>query len=949
MEHIFMFTRINAGAFILLVSVSPLSAIAASQLPTDQLLAWTSDVSFSSETAAGAQSSGEKQTQTGYGKHALLSGTVIDPSGALITDAKIEVKTMAGSSVATANTDGKGRFTIKAPLGVYQVIVQATGFDPFYKEIHLTENAITLRAQLIIATAQATVEVDAAAGGLGLSADENKSALDLKGGDLATLSDDDVTFQQQLLALAGDDGSHPPQVFVDGFSGGKFPPKSSITEVKINENPFSAAYDSVGMGRIEIITKPGTGSLHGAFDLFGDPSSFNSRNPFLSGQQPDYYRVHTVGHVSGPLGKSTSFFMSGDYYDQQNNAVINATSVSGDGSIYSVSQAVPNPTRTGQYSGRLDHVWSSKNTMSARYEFDSVDQTNGGLGQSVLPGSAFNSTQTAQTFQIRDVQFIGVNMELDSRFEWIRTRIHQDPLSSAPAIVVQGTVNGGGNPLQVYHDNEDQLEFREDAIRQFGKHMLRFGARYRLYRDAILSTAGFNGTYTFSNIAKYQASVLGTPSASQFQITMGQPDFVALTGDIAAWADDEWKLRNNVTLNFGVRFESQSAIPDHSDPSPHFGFSWAPFKTNRHLPGVVLRGGSGIYYDRFSIANLMTSVRQGNPILQRTYTVADPGFFGSVPTPTQNWTLTTYTIAPSLRSEYEIDSSISAEFSLGKRSTISLTYLNKLQRHQWVSINANAPRSDGTRPYGDSAGNMYQFVSEAQGMGNWFYIDPRFRLWKGISVTGHFNFKRQRSSTFGPTFFASNRYNIRQDYGRSPSDRHQSANVAINADLKWGLRTGVFLNARSGEPFNITTGSDTNGDTIYNDRPSYATAASDPAYVVRTVYGNLNLRPKAGEQIIPINLGKSAGPFVSLQLQASKTWHLGEPIGKARAKGGTTAGRYALVLSAEAQNLTNTVSPAPPVGVLTSPYFGRPITTSNNFLSTSAANRTFTLHMAFSF
>ena len=295
---------------------------------------------------------------------------------------------------------------------------------------------------------------------------------------------------------------------------------------------------------------------------------------------------------------------------------------------------------------------------------------------------------------------------------------------------------------------------------------------------------------------------------------------------------------------------------------------------------VVLRFGSGIFYSRFPVSDLLTVARQGDATKQQTYLVTNPSFTASNTPSTGQLAATTspsvYRLAPDLRSAYEVDSSVSADIALGKRGSLSLTFLDKEQRHQWVSINANAPLADGTRPYGISAGNLYQFTSEATGRGIWFYIDPRYRLNSTISLTGHFNFKRQNSSTMGDTTFASNSYDVHQDYGRSSSDRHQSAYVALNLTLKRGFRSAFVLNARAGEPFNITTGADNNGDTIFNDRPSFASPASDSQFIIRTVYGNLNLRPKAGETIIPVNFGHSAGPFVSLQMQLGKTWQFGQ-------------------------------------------------------------------------
>ena len=132
-------------------------------------------------------------------------------------------------------------------------------------------------------------------------------------------------------------------------------------------------------------------------------------------------------------------------------------------------------------------------------------------------------------------------------------------------------MSAGGSPSQAYHDHQDQLEFQENGTYEHGKHLIRAGGRYRLYRDANLSTAGFNGAFTFTNLASYKTSVLGTPSASQFQLTTGKANFRVITGDAALWAEDEWQLRRDVTADLGFRVESQSAIPDHFDPSPHFG------------------------------------------------------------------------------------------------------------------------------------------------------------------------------------------------------------------------------------------------------------------------------------------------------------------------------------------------------------------------------------------
>lgn len=900
-----------------------------------------------------------------------VTGTVSDPSTARIAEAAVEARTADNVLAGSTTTDKGGRFRLALPPGTYDLVITAEGFDPYLTPLKATGSNVSVDARLVVATTQTVVSVNGNNGGASTSEDANGSALVLTDKQLGDLSDDDATFQQQLTALAGGDGQHAPQIYVDGFTGGQFPPKNSIRAVKINQNPFSAEYDGLGFGRIEIFTKPGTGRLHGSIDVTGDPSGFNSQNPFLHQVEPGYYRVHTQANVSGPIDKKTSFFVSADYYDQQNNAIINAQTVNGNASIITLSQAVPDPQETSSYTARLDRQWSTNNTFTSRYEFDRSAQTNAGLSEFILPSEAYNTATNTSTLQLGNTQILGAHAELDTKFEWVRTRNKQNPLSVAPTLLVQGTVSDGGSPLQTTHDNLDHLEFQENGTYEHKAHFVRFGGRYRLNRDANLSTAGYNGTFTFTNIAAYQASLQGTPSASQFQLTRGQSSFSVISGDLGLWAEDEWKIRKNITADLGFRFETQSAIPDHSDPSPHLGLSWAIHQTDKKPAVVVLRGGGGLFYDRFPISALATAVRQNNPALQQTFTVKNPTFFantaGALQTALTGTDLgtagsqTIYRVSPSLRSQYEVDAGATAEFHLGKYGSVSTNYIFSRGVHQWVSRNANAPLPNGTRPSGAGTGDVYEFASGGETLEHVFFMNPQINITKKIQYWGFlFLQPKFNSDTAGLTSFTSNSYDIHQDYGRSQYDRHYGLFTGIDADLKWGVHAGAFLATRGGQPFNITTGLDNNADTIYNDRPSFATAASNPANVIATRLGNFNTAPQAGESIIPINYGDSPR-FVSLQVQLQKTIRFGpriaEPLdGPAPPPpppGSKPAPppdpRYALVFSVEGQNVTNTVSPAPPIGVLSSAFFGQSISTANDFLTTTAANRTFMVHTAFRF
>lgn len=902
------------------------------------------------------------------------------------------------------STDSEGRFVFRGlPAARYNVVVEAPGFSAFFKEVRVTAGPpIVVNPTLSIFTDQTTVTVTDDSAALSTANDANKDALVFGEEQLRNLSDDDATFQQQLQALAGGDGSHPPQVYVDGFSGGQFPPKSAIRQIRINQNPFSAAYDSLGFGRIEISTKPGTGAIHGQVEVFGNPSGLNSQNPFIRFPEPGYYRVHTRGNVSGPLGKKTSFFTSIDYYDQQNNAIINAQTVAANSNtIIAVNSAVPNPQTTQNYSVRIDRQWSVNNVFTARYEYDRIGQNNAGIGLSggnfgqgvSCPGSSTPYTLASQglncagsenTLQLSNSQILGPNAALDTHFQWLHFKQGLDPVSNAPSILVNGAVNDGGNSSQATHDSNDQFEFQESGTYERKRHFVRAGVRTRLYRDSNFSTANRNGTFTFNSLADYQASIgpdggtSARPLAAQFSVTTGQSSFQVTTADVALWAEDEIKLTKSLTGTFGARFELQTAIPDHFDPSPHFGLAWAPGGTDKKPPAVVYRVGTGIFYDRLPITTLLSAVRQNNPALQTTYVVtsaraSDPNAAGlpffsrtasGLPPVTElgvSAPATVYRVAPEYHSPYEVDTGASVEVALGKRGSISINYINFRGVHQLVSRNANAPFADGTRPLGNATGNVYEYSSGADTFGNVVFAHPQINFSKHIQFWAFAQVQRFNGDTSGPSSFASNSYNIHQDWGRSPWDRHQALFTGLDTDWKYGLHASAFLATQGGRPFNITTGSDLNKDTIFNDRPSFATPAdiaNDPGNVRTTAFGAFHVAPSSGEAPVPINYGRSPA-FVSLQLQLQDTIRFGPrkadpdappPPPPAPGKPAVRPDpRYALVFSVEVQNLTNTVSPATRIGTLTSPYFGQSINSANSFLSTSAANRTVQLHTSFRF
>src|ERR1035441_9308594 len=168
------------------------------------------------------------------------------------------------------------------------------------------------------------VQVSDTAPTIDVNPSSNAGAIVISGKELDALPDDPDELESDLQALAGPSaGPSGGQMYIDGFTAGELPPKSSIREIRINQNPFSAEYDKLGYGRIEIFTKPGTDKYHGQFFVLGNDSAFNSPNPF-AGSEPPYYSTQFNGNIGGPLSKKASFFFNIDRRDINDVSATNA-------------------------------------------------------------------------------------------------------------------------------------------------------------------------------------------------------------------------------------------------------------------------------------------------------------------------------------------------------------------------------------------------------------------------------------------------------------------------------------------------------------------------------------------------------------------------------------------------------------------------------------------------
>ena len=824
---------------------------------------------------------------------AVIEGQVFDPSGALIPGAAVRLSGAGTARQTTTSGEGGYRFEGLAG-GTYRIRVEAAGFNiAELRNVAVTAGqTLKLTHQLSIVTETQTVTVSDFVG-VSVDPESTASAIVLRGKDLDVLSDNPDDLEADLLALAGPGaGPNGGEIFVDGFSGGKLPPKSSIREVRVNQNPFSAEYDRMGFGRIEVFTKPGTDKLRGSgFFNFGD-ESLNSRNPFAANRAP--YQQRFFGfNIGGPLTKRASWFLDTDHRAIDENAVVNATLLDDGLNPTPFAQAYVTPQRRFSVNPRVDYQLTPAQTLVARYQFSRMESDGRGIGDFTLPSQGTEGLNRNHTAQVTHTAVLGAAAINESRFQFDRGRMLSLGDNSAYSLNVLDSFNAGGSQTGVTGNTTTRYEYQNLTSLTRGAHMIKFGGRVRYGSIADTTDQNFNGTFTFAglpgltSLERYRRTLLGLAQgltaaeiralgggASQFTLTAGTPLAEVAQTDVGVFVDNSWRVRPNLTLSYGLRAETQNNIDTRLNLAPRLAIAWG-LPNRGGATKTVVRAGAGVFYDRVSDM-LALQIRRFDGVSQQQYIVQNPDFYPNIPSVAElagarvDPTMRRYDAG--LRAPAMAQGVLGIDHTLPRNTTVSVNLIYSRGTHQLRLRNVNAPDAAGVRPLGE-VGNVFQYDSSGFFRQWQLMTNYRTRLTSKIMLFGFYVYGRANSDTDGAGSFPVNQYDVAGEYSRAAFDIRHRVTVGGNITTKWGLNWNPFVMAMTGRPFNIITGRDANGDTVFNDRPSFATDLSSPA-VRLTPYGAFNLIPLPGETIIPRNFGEGPGQL-NVNLRVSRTWGFG--------------------------------------------------------------------------
>jgi len=968
------------------------------------------------------------QQQTG----ATVHGLVADPENAVIPGATVTFTPATGKPLIT-QSQSDGTYVLHGvPAGTYSVTVTMQGFASFLKlgvKIAAGQN-VTQDAQLAIQEQKQEVNVTASAAQVSVDADSNASATVLKGKDLDALSDDPDELSSELTALAGPAaGPNGGQIYVDGFTGGQLPPKSSIREIRINQNPFSAQYDRLGYGRVEVFTKPGTDKFHAQFNLQGITSALNTDNPLLNafnspGQptqtQPPYHTIFVLGNITGPITKNASFTLAGSHRAIQDNNLVSATIFNptplGDttltcptGKSCNYSVANPAPQSRTDITPRIDLALGERNTLTTRFQYVQNDQNNSGVGGLVLPDAGSYSSTSETTIQVVDTQVLNEHIINETRFEYQRESASLTALNTTPTISVSGNFTGGGSNSGSSSTTQNHFEAQNYTSIQLAKNFIRMGGRLRSTGENNVTNAGTNGEFIYNCLLTLGCAPGPTgliPSyeagqASQFNLTQVLHPVNATMVDVGLYAEDDWKARQNLSVSYGIRYEAQNHLGDHHDFAPRVSIRYGVGKAGS-TPKTVLNTGFGIFYDRYQLANVVTTLESNGTNQIQTQIVGQlpvgctpQNIAGCVGTATSG--NKTVQASPNLRTPYTLHYALGVDQQLFRGATLSVNWVIANGVHQFYTANLNSP-INGVYPIPPANGS-HALIKDTYESGGVFHqqqvianlnIRPS-RIWS-VSGYGVFNTAKADTGTIN-TFPSVNPYNIGEDYGRAVFDVRYRMFLFGNLSLPHTISINPLLILSAGTPYNITTGSDLNGDGQYNDRPAFgpANGVAPGTPGTNTIAGcGSFVAPAPGTAYTPIPINYCTGPTqFTANLRITKTFGFG-PLTAAAAQrqgqggggqggpggpgggrggpggggggrggaggggfggggGGSTGKKYNLAFGVQILNLFNNVDLSTPNGVLTSQQFGRSTQLAGNPFTSNSATRRISLQTSFTF
>lgn len=802
-----------------------------------------------------------------------LQGYVLDPQNAAVPGAAVELHKIDGSLAASAFSDDSGHYLISAADCVRcSFVVRHAGFATLSRPVP-GKGAIDVHLELEKVATSLDVSGESSTA-VSAETTENRNTTELGQSDLRSLpilDQDYITFLQQFLD-SGALATSGVSLVVNGVeANGPGVTPSAIQHVKINNNPYSALFARPGRARLEITTEGGTPRYHGSINASLRNSVFDA-TPAFTLSKPKEQKRYLEGSLTGPIVNlhKTTFLLSAQYDTTDDFAAVNA--VLPTGTFYA---NVPQPQKHAFLSGRVFHDYGKGNQFWIGYSYEVRDQKNMFVGGIVLPEAGMH-----EHFQEHEVNMQNTTVISPKWVNQLRLLVghFDDPVTDntiATKLRVLGAFTGGGAQGTAKR-TEYHVDGNDIATYSSGKHEVKFGVDVPdISRRGEDDFTNRLGTFTYASLSDYQA---GHPQL--LQVNQGVGHLVFLEATFAGLVEDTYRVTPNFTMTTGARWYYQNFF--HNDPNniaPRFGFAYRPGTQSK----TVIRGGSGVFYDRSGPRAIADLLRYDNGRM-RQYLIVAPATMNPIAA-TANEPFSMTRLSPGARIPYVVQWSLGAERQVLGASVLSVEYASTRGIKQFRTLDLNAPLP-GTlmRPNG-AFGQLRTYDTEGRSATDSVELNFRGNITKRFSGQMNYRAAWAKSNTDGITYIPSESYAPNADWSWATWDQRHRFYILGTSLLPYKFKLGTAFQATSGQPYNMTTGYDNNGDAVLNDRPNG----------------------------VPRNSLRMAG-YVNLDLKLGREFQLTK-----KAEG--------MVLSASlmSTNVLNHINYKNYIGVETSPYFMHPI------------------------
>ncbi|HET6169166.1 MAG TPA: TonB-dependent receptor [Terracidiphilus sp.] len=795
-----------------------------------------------------------------------VQGVVADPTGAIVPGAEVDLVDPAGTVQGSAHSGGDGSFQLTAPhAGSYTLVVSEPGFETVQNPVVIAPLAVSavgaaaahtfatpLRITLPIAAVSTNVRVNADSSEDLTAPDDNHDSSVLSSNDLKAMPIFDNDYATAMSAFLDDSasGTGGSGLVVDGVEANRATVSpSAVQEVHINQDPYSAQYYWPGRGQMEIITKSAADRYHGQFNFLFRDSALNAQNALATVKPFEQRRVYE-GHATGPISfaPKSSFLATFNRAEEDLQSVVSATVAPTPDDPTGTFQAnVPAPARDTEFSLRAAHQFGDRHSGYVQYSFQNWTGQNQGVGNQTLASAGVNQ-------QYREDDFVAhlestLSAVLLNQISLVGEHDFSNHINvaEAPHVSVSGDFSGGSAQNDSL-STENNFRLYDMVTWTRGRHLVKAGIGIpHIGRRAFDDNTNALGTYTFGpTLAADGVTVLTTAlqnfaanRPSGFSQNTGDVHFVYHQQEAGAFIQDQFKLNARFSITPGLRYDWQNFLATRRlGFAPRVSFAWVLDPDAK----VVVRGGGGVYYDRFGSGPLLDLVRYENArrrSIQFSFDPAQEPATGCVPV-TNCETITAQPpnlaqLAPHAQIPYQMQYGLSIERQLGEHATGIVSVYSARGIHEFRSVDVNAPTPDSgysVRP--DPAFGLIRQMQPAGFFeGNGLDISYRGRFNKYFSGFGRYTWSHYESNTGGIGWFPQNQYAPNDEWSNAGFDRRQRLGVyaMLNRESIFNLSTGIFAN--TGRPWTIVTGTDAYGDSLFNTRPDGVARDSEtaPSYV----------------------------------------------------------------------------------------------------------------------